>query len=336
MPTWRKMIDDLLGDVAPPDDWASMDYPTKLDWVCGMRGHAAFRKALRSSVIEPMNSARIDEEIVRCMAIIGLRAGALVSFNIEPVSAVPFAGGGSFVIRSYRSEHEPFLRPWTNGGVTSKPVYFVHGLLDEGECVITKSEYAAHQMSLAVGTAVNLCLGGDLVILGMSLDDDYLRDAILKQRRWIRDVFWVTNSSKHAAWARVAKVHRISARYESLWTGIAAAHLTHDESGELRMLCGGPKGACERAVRAVARVQQFSAEVERELARAGTRILADKKYPPRGFAMFKRQCEDLGYDIPPEVVADPRYAWAWTEGGDPHFADFAVGSDTPSFPPKRD
>jgi hypothetical protein len=64
-----------------------------------------------------------------------------------------------------------------------------HGLLDiDGNRVITKSEYLAHGMSLAVGTAVNLCLGGDLLILGMSLDDVYLRDAILLHRRWIRDV----------------------------------------------------------------------------------------------------------------------------------------------------
>jgi hypothetical protein len=266
------------------------------------------------------------------MAVIGLRAGALVSFNVEMVSAVPIATarGGNFVSRTYRRSPEapPFLRHATDGGATCPPVFFPHGLLDmHGDCVFTKSEYDAHRMSLAVGTAVNMCLGGSLLILGMSLDDAYLRDAILHHRRWIKDVFWVTNSGHHDEWARVANVHRVPTDYATMWKKIAETILANDPKNELHEICAGPKGALERAVRGVKTVRAFLKTVESTVTGDDVvKQMLEKHRPAQAFAMYRRQCEDLGFDVPAAVRADPRFDLAWTEGDDPDAADFSVAS----------
>lgn len=333
-PSWTKLVDDLTIGHRRPQNWDSVDYPSKLDWVSSELGHAAFRKALRTSLVGAMLTAPIDEEVAKSMAVIGARAGAIVSFNIEMLSSLPMAisRGGSFIFRSYRRpESESFMKPMTDGGMTCSPVFLPHGLLDmEGNCVITKSEYLAHGMSLAVGTAVNACLGGDLLILGMSLDDGYLREAILEHRRWIRDVFWVTNSRSHAEWARVAKVHRVAATYEQTWTGIAKAHLAHDSHQELRAACAGEKGFFARAIRGIPKAREYIGEFENIVRKAADDLLEGAHYAPRNFATYARQCEDLGFDVPEAIRADARFAAAWTEGNDPDGDDAILYRSKPA------
>jgi hypothetical protein len=328
-PSWKSLISGLTVETDLPADWTARDYPSRLDWIASQKGHRAFRAALRRAVVEPMLAAEIEPQVVKDMAVIGLRAGALVSFNIEIVSAIPLSvgRGGSFVPRAYRRpEAESMLKPWTGGGVVGSAVFFPHGILDlEGNCVITKSEYDAHRMSLAVGTAVNLCLGGDLLIVGMSLDDAYLRDAILQHRRWIRDVFWVDSRFQHEEWARVANVHCVRASYGEIWSEIATAHIAHDSRGELAGLSAGSKGVIERAVRGVETARRTVREFESKYVGTAQKLL-QPQYTPRDFARFARQCDDLGFEVPDFVSADPRYARTWTEGLDPQSAVFEVGS----------
>jgi hypothetical protein len=328
-PSWASLTSGLTIETDLPAGWRALDYPSRLDWIASQKGHHAFRRALRRGVVEPMLTAEIDQQVAKDMAVIGVRAGALVSFNIEIVSTIPFSigRGGSFVPRAYRRpEVESMLKPWTGGGVVGAAVFFPHGILDlEGNCVITRSEYDAHRMSLAVGTAVNLCLGGDLLILGMSLDDAYLRDAILQHRRWIRDVFWVGSRFEHEEWARMANVHRVRASYAEIWSGIAKAHLAHDSRGEIAGLCTGSKGVLERAVRGVDIARRTVREFESKYVGTAQKLL-EPHFTPRDFARFARQCSDLGFEIPATVTADPRYALAWTEGLDPQSAAFEVGS----------
>ena len=180
-------------------------------------------------------------------------------------------------------------------------------------------------MSLAVGTAVSLCLGGDLLIVGMSLDDAYLREAILRHRRWIRDVFWVDARFDHHEWARVANVHCVHASYQDIWAGLSQAHLEHDSRGELAGLCAGTKGVTVRAVRGVGTAREMVREFEAKYAETGRKLLAPQ-FTARDFARFTRQCDDVGLDVPEFVAADPRFARAWTEGSDPQSAEFTVGS----------
>ena len=132
-PSWGSMLSGLTTEVDLPPQWPALDYPGRLDWIASRRGHREFRGALRRAIVQPMLSADMDAQVVKDMAVVGLRAGALVSFNVEMVSAIPFSvgRGGSFVARSYRRpESESLFRSWTGGGVVGAAVFFPHGLLN--------------------------------------------------------------------------------------------------------------------------------------------------------------------------------------------------------------
>jgi len=196
-PTWRELSEGIRGKAgAPPEEWKGWEFPRQLEWLASKLGHQVFRAELRKALVEPMVTQPLDEDVIRAQAMIGLRAGPIVSFNVEMVSSFAFASahGGCFIARPYQSRWQHSVGTNSVPGLAGLPVFFPHGLLDVyGECVITQSEYDRHEMSLAFRTAVGLCLGGDLLILGMSLSDPYLRRGILENRRWIRDVFWVAS-----------------------------------------------------------------------------------------------------------------------------------------------
>ncbi|HVO26268.1 MAG TPA: hypothetical protein VMW56_21855 [Candidatus Margulisiibacteriota bacterium] len=213
-PSWSKLISDLGAKVPAakrPAAWQHLSFPDELEFLGAYMGHHEFRKALRAAIVDPLITADLDMAVMLDQSTIAARASGIVSFNIETISAVPFSiakGGGSFNPRSY-TEPGPyqFLRLRSFPGSATLPVYFPHGLLDlTGRCVMTSSEYALHSISLAVGTAVSVCLGGNLLILGMSLADKYLRDAVLTGRRWLRNVYWVgkVDEFQFREWARVA------------------------------------------------------------------------------------------------------------------------------------
>lgn len=185
--------------------------PRQLEALSNRIGHARFRKELRTSLVLPVGVDQIDFDVFVQQAIIGARASNVVSFNMDSVSGMAFTcgrPGGTTPPRTYleRTQYVAATLGPTPGPL-SAPAYCPHGLLDlYGNCVMTKSEYTKHSMSMAVGTAIHMCLGGDLVILGMSVSDRYLRRALMKNRRWIRSVYWVCDDCPHPEWARVADV----------------------------------------------------------------------------------------------------------------------------------
>src|SRR5690606_25782001 len=125
-------------------------------------------------------------EILAAQALIGARSSTLVSFNVEELSALPFhafSGGGKAVLRTFRDRKDLGFKSTMEGGPVGRPIYFPHGTLTMGNLVITQSEYDKFHASATMESAVHLCMGGDLVILGMSLSDSYLRQALLRHRR---------------------------------------------------------------------------------------------------------------------------------------------------------
>jgi hypothetical protein len=245
-------------------------------------------------------------------AAIAARASAIVSFNIEFLSSVAFMmckGSGFFVPRNY---FEPlpyvFYRATSTPGASNMAVYFPHGLLDlTGQCVITESEYALHSVSLAVGTAVNLCVGGDLLILGMSLNDAYLRDALLRQRRWIREVNWIAPEHSHREWARVARVTCVRAPVDQIWTGLATRMIDEerkfggkDLSEHRRRVGDGVTGAIERARAAVAGVPD-------QVERIARKFVSGTHFSSTDLRNFAHTVIDLGLDVPQIIKDDPRY-----------------------------
>lgn len=55
---------------------------------------------------------------------------------------------------------------------------------------MTSSQYAALNGTLGLELAVHLAFDQSLLIVGMSLDDAYLRDQILRFRSHIRNIYW--------------------------------------------------------------------------------------------------------------------------------------------------
>jgi hypothetical protein len=240
-------------------------------------------------------------------AILGARAGAVVSFNIEYLSALPFAllrGSESFIPRTFRERVGPMVNPIvdTSPGLIGTPVYFPHGLLLTGTVVMTKSEYDRHLGSLAMATAVHLCVGADLVIVGMSLGDSYLRKAILENRRWLRDIFWIgdTTAIEHVEWARVAKVTRVHAAHSEIWSGLAEAILCHDTNKTLTNWTSARRSQLPDFIKTI---WQHHAEYPARLADKARQMVSGTLPDLEDLQMFADFCVDCGYDVPNELAS---------------------------------
>jgi hypothetical protein len=309
-PTWNELVAGIEASTAHATALISdsSDFPTRLEGLSETVGHARFRKELRTRLIDVITPSKIDVGNALDQAVIAARAGALVSFNIDLVSGYllsVLSGGSKFLPRTLRekstygieftSNHEP--------GTVGKPVYLPHGTLFEGNVVITKSEYDRHVGSLAMATAVHLCIGTDLVILGMSLDDAYLREAILQNRRWIHNVFWVNNRFSHEEWSRVARVTCVRADYGLLWAQLARAIILADKGGRL---AENIKMASEQLGDLLERLCNLVSTFGDRIAQLGEQIASQSLYTTEHFADFVQFCEDAGFDIPAVVAHDPR------------------------------
>lgn len=307
-PSWKKLVHDLVMERTGkrrPRAWASLDYPDKLEWISGKIGHEEFRKELRQRLIEPIMSGPVNRDMLVYQALIGARASNVVSFNIEVATTACFGlgHGGSFAARTYFDGARRAPTWTTEPGTTSVPVYFPHGLLDtEGNCVMTRSEYTRHGMSLAVSTAVSLCLGGDLLILGMSMGDSYLRDAILRQREWIRNIYWVGKWFDYGEWAHVAGVKCVRAEYDEMWSGIADAHVRH--STELQR----HRPFFESRLPTVydGLVARVKARDDAAIAQAET-CASNPNADPRELLHYERLLVDMGLAVPKSLRNHPAH-----------------------------
>lgn len=318
-PGWRQLVSDLRGfnhlDDEADEKRESVDrsYPEQLERLSSRIGHHAFRKELRKRLLDPMVLDAISQETVLHQATIGARANAVVSFNIEVVSAMSFVsafGECSFRPRTFRERHPDFFglefAHQTTPGMVSPTIYFPHGLLNDGNLVMTKSEYDLHEGSLAMATAVQLCLGSDLVILGMSLADTYLRREILRHRRWIRRIYWVGEKPAYDEWRRVARVTFVEAPHKEVWKSLAERFQERDAKGSLSRAIDGVATTLEsdlsRLLQRFAEVPQRlegHAQMLLELSRTGS--VGDAK-----FSEFAQLCIDMGCDVPKAIADHPR------------------------------
>ncbi|MDP9037207.1 MAG: hypothetical protein M3O50_20610 [Myxococcota bacterium] len=319
MPSWGRLVSDLSQNMINlPANWPMLSFQAQLDRIASAMGHVAFRRALRQRIVDPVLREPLDVAVLLDQATIAARASVIVSFNIEMISAVPFAiakGGGFFRPRPYLEGSKRFANMEGDVGAAMVPVYFPHGLLDMfGGCAITDSEYLLHKMSLAVDTAVNTCIGGDVLILGMSLADQYLRDAIVRGRRWMKNVLWVTNDDAFGEWARVAEVTMVSAPHEKVWHGIAQRCLDREAEAVARARSNKQELNQHRTVlgngsmkNAIDTMRGLIQRVPSEVARLSTELVSGTHYGPKEFRDFVRAVEDLGLDVPAVVSQDPRY-----------------------------
>lgn len=300
LPTWNALT-EAMGETE-----RSGDFPDRLERLSQNLGHARFRKQLRAELVAKARAEAFDHENLLQQAIIGARAGALVSFNVEFFAASALTllrGGESFLPRTFRQHSSLSVTPMfsSHPGLISSPVYFPHGLLLQGNVVLTRSEYDRHVGSVAMTTAVHLCIGGDLVILGMSLADGYLRQALLMNRPWIRRVFWVGEVAtfQFREWARVADVACIDVPNPAVWTQLADAILRKDASGTLTRWAAARRDLLPTFVDNLVQHQSaFAARLD-EKAQELLAANADRD----ALLAFTEFCEDTGHDVPLDLAA---------------------------------
>jgi hypothetical protein len=307
-PTWSGLVSAVAAAHGAKSFGLTGDFPSDLENLSQSITHQIFRKELRQRLIEPIvKSISIDNAV--CQALIGARASTIVSFNLEFFSSFPLTSmkcGAQFVARTFRerSAYSMDLEPKAGGGVVSAPIYFPHGLLDYGAIVMTKSEYDRHQGSLAVSTAVHLAIGGDLVILGMSLGDAYLRDSILQSRRWLRNIYWLGDKFDYLEWARVANVTLVPAPHDTVWSILSEAVLANDSSGKMK---GWIPKLRDELPEYYEDMREWTSKYTTSLHDFGAKLASTPEATSDHVTTFASHCIDIGIDVPSEILADPRY-----------------------------
>jgi len=117
----------------------------------------------------------------RAVAALGQLANPIVSFNIEPVLVLFMLarrpGGAPEAPLGSAASGDSEVRVAGRVRSLSRIVYHPHGLATGGS-VMTERQYKANEQSLAFTLAINVAFANTLLIVGMSLNDDYLRQHI--------------------------------------------------------------------------------------------------------------------------------------------------------------
>ena len=224
------------------------------------------------------------------LAALGWLANPIVNFNVEtltssliarpagPCRVLPYRGAASDGVFEQQEGSRDF----------SRLVYHPHGAVNySGRAVMTSSEYAAHKGSLAYLLSVSAAFENNLWIVGMSLDDEYLRKHLKQHRKQIRCVRWFDSDvqlKKHGAWARAAQVSLIPVLWPDFWA------LIRSELGH-QVRRAGVMTAWYHAV-SVAIAELVEGDTAAQLASIATRIpaLADaaRRAASKSHASYRR------------------------------------------------
>lgn len=246
---WRKFVEDLEAELqlAPPPDGAT--FPERLEACSRHIQLHEFQIRLRRAFLTPTAEAVVASAkqyggqvppSFGQISKLGRYANPIVNFNIEHMTSRALASAhGPMAIRTFV--------PVVPGGTTAefrfesglesvdvevrfrRSVYHPHGALQPGGiCVMTASQYAALDGTLALQLATHLAFDQHLLIVGMSLDDRYLRDQIERFRRHIRQVTWFGSEPPAALspeirhWVWRANVNRVQVKsdWSDFWQAV--------------------------------------------------------------------------------------------------------------------
>ena len=214
-PTWKDLTSrlELEARITPN---LELDYPTRLDRCCSELGAGRFKKLLRQTYYteislillrQAQQALETDNFIPRSMrqiACLGQIANPIVNFNIEPFTSILLARpAGPARVIPYTEPNVPEFSYDEPAAGFRRLVYHPHGLAT-GSTVMTRSEYQAQGNTLAFALAVHAAFGTDLAIVGMSLEDDYLREQITRFRKDIGSIYWFNSEFPEALakWAQ--------------------------------------------------------------------------------------------------------------------------------------
>jgi SIR2-like protein len=206
-------------------------YPERLEACAKELGDDAFHAELRHRYYTQLGMVLLErarqclDEVdfipheIRQVASLGQAANPIVNFNIEPLTSILISRpAGPMRVLSYTQPHKRVLAHDEASERFRRLVYHPHGIVT-GSCVMTKSQYDALGGTLAFELAVHAAFGNILAIVGMSLDDRYLREQISAFRTDLNEIFWFnsTFNDEPAEWARANNVDMLAVEWPDFW-----------------------------------------------------------------------------------------------------------------------
>lgn len=217
IPTWKNLVEELekTSDIIPPNIPATL--PERLEIILSHINLYTFRQRLREMILKQVSLAIIAHaekyrdiipKTLKTIAKLGYLANPIINFNVETLtSQILSIGGGHYSIKTYGKREFDDNTTISRGTQFSmrddnyedqrfkRHIYHPHGNIDGyGVSVFTDEDYKRHTHSLAYQLATHSAFDDTLVIVGMSLDDIYLREQISNFRKEIREIFWFQTS----------------------------------------------------------------------------------------------------------------------------------------------
>lgn len=230
VPDWNVLtakLEEAAGLTPPAGSHLSL--PERLEVALRKVGREAFQKELRRCTLDALALAVLDAADQRKhhtdsaivppqagqIARLGYGANPIVNFNIEHLTSIALAAhrrGHGIQLKAFSPPLPDNVTGWratrsTNleDGSYRRHVLHPHGAIDMyGMCVITDGEYRGLNGTLGLQLAVHAAFRSHLFIVGMSLEDEYLRAQIAAFRPFIERVFWVRAGDvdeRDLAWA---------------------------------------------------------------------------------------------------------------------------------------
>jgi SIR2-like domain len=246
-PQWDELTKNLE-DLAQLPARPAGEYADRLQRCADKLGPSVFRKHLRKIYYTDLYEALLQRTAqwlkagdappteLRKIAALGQLANPIVSFNVEAFSSTLLARPGG-PVRTI-----PFIKPQTPRSefreltkAFQRIVYHPHGL-STVDCIMTEEEYKTLNGTLAFRLAAHAAFGNHLAIVGMSLQDKYLRDQITEFRSQIESIIWFNSSfGGLEVWANCTRVEMVQVQWSEFWAHWNAADVL--EEGLMNAWC---------------------------------------------------------------------------------------------------
>jgi len=274
VPLWDQVTLELesAAGIESSDD---KDYPRRLDQCFARLGENTFRAILRERYYTRLCEALLlqanlvvgaEDYIppsVRAVAALGQLANPIVSFNIEPLSSLLLGRPAGPLRIVFQQPHGQPTYTWREpGGRFQRLLYHPHGLVT-ANTVMTAVQYEANSQTLAFQLAIHASFGNMLAIVGMSLDDEYLRQQIQRFRPSIGAIYWFNSafSSELSSWAESHNITCVRSAWDEFWQHWGQLSIEFDRrqlamawylavSEAVEELEGGALGSLERSLAA--------------------------------------------------------------------------------------
>lgn len=246
VPMWSELVRDMEEHAnIQPEDVKDFSFPERLEIIFRHSQRYNFQRLIREKIKDVMVKSALPavRKFIRDGSVptafvdlskLGYSANSIFNFNVESfTSAALSLSHGPVCVQSFvppvLGATDPFYQT-SFGGQSGqrklvKQVIHPHGAIDLGGlCVLTSSDYRSMNGTLALQMAVHAAFGSDIIIVGMSLQDEYLLNQINEFRKYIGSIYLISNSStgeylKNSALKLDIKICVIE-NFESFWREI--------------------------------------------------------------------------------------------------------------------